>query len=280
MPHPKIKPIKEDNPFISFLLYAESGWGKTVFAGTTSRGLILSADPEGVDSAAIQGTNADQWIIRTYADTDEAYRYLRDKGHKEYDWVVVDTLTEIQKIFQRDWLDKNKDRAKNRHPEVLGMDGYQITQNQILAYVKQINDLPMHKLYTTKIIEFEDEEGEIYYLPDLHGQKGDVSRQVIGYMKLAGFGTWANPDDEDDNTRRIYFSNRGAYRGKDRFDAMGRYRDDLTLPALEEIISERRSRAGMGPAKKAGAAKKKAAPKAPPIKKAAASRRKPVAKTR
>jgi hypothetical protein len=75
-------------------------------------------------------------------------------------------------------------------------------------------------------------------------------------------------------TRRIYFSNRGPYRGKDRFDAMGAYQDDLSLPKLEKIIKERRARAGMGPAKPA--AKKVAAKKtAPPIKKSAASRRRP-----
>lgn len=253
--NPNIQPLSEISPFIAMMLYSEGGWGKTVFAGSHPRSLILSADPEGVDSATVQGSEAEAWILRTYDDVDESYRWLRDKGHKEFDWVCVDTLTEVQRIFQKDWLEKNRENAGRRHPEVLGMDGYQITQNQLIAYVKKMNDLPMHKLYNTLTAQFEDEDGETFYLPMLHGQKGDVSRQVNGYMKVTGYGTYA----DDGETRRIYFNNKGAYRGKDRFDALGDFRDELTLPKLEKIVKDRVRGVNTGAPKKAAPAKKKAA---------------------
>lgn len=250
MAKPKeIKPISQGTLYISMLLSAEPGWGKTVFGGSSNRSLILSFDPEGVDSAWVQGSKADVWEIRTFAQLDKAYRYLRDEGHTEYDWVIIDSITEVQKMFQAEWLDANRDKAGKRHPDVLGIDGYQVTQNQVYKFVKQFNDLPMHKLYTAGIQTLEDDDGELFYLPLIHGGRGDVARTVSGYMKVTGFGVW-HGEDEDNLTRRIYFQNSGAYRGKDRFDALGRFQDEVTLPKLEELVRKRAEKRKASGAKK------------------------------
>jgi hypothetical protein len=251
-------------------LVAESGFGKSVLLGTAGKKmLILSVDPEGADSAFFQGSKADEWVIRDYEGMDESYRWLRDHGHKIYDWVAVDSIPEAQKILQRDWLEKNKDRAKGRHPDVLGMDGYQITQNQLIKYVKQMNDLPMHVVYTAKPLELIDGEGEIYYLPNLHGQKGDIARDFMGYMKVQGFGTYVEKKirgtDRTKLVRRYHFQPHGPYKGKDRTDSLGMHLDDPTLPQIADLVEKK--------AASAGAATRPASKKAVPTKKTAARRR-------
>ena len=106
MPRPSaIRSVKGKKNYIRMVLVADSGWGKTVFAGTGDRVLFLVCDPEGTLSASSLGSNADEWTIKTTADLEAAYKWLRDEGHEEYDWVVIDTVGGAQRILQRSALD-------------------------------------------------------------------------------------------------------------------------------------------------------------------------------
>ena len=66
MAKPKgIVSLAESADTINMLITAESGWGKTVFAGTADqrnagggKALFLVADPEGTLSAKYQGSSA------------------------------------------------------------------------------------------------------------------------------------------------------------------------------------------------------------------------------
>lgn len=251
MPNPNIHPIKNSSRYINMCVTAESGFGKSVLLGTPGKKmLVLSADPEGADSAFFQGSDADEWIVRDYSDVDESYRWLRNGGFKEYDWVGVDSAPEIQKIFQAHWLDTNRQNAGKRHPDVLGLDGYQITQNQFIKYVKQMNDLPMHVVYTAKPLELSDVDGNPYYLPNIHGQKGDMARDFQGYMKIQGFGTYhtkkvrkQSGEVEERLVRRYFFQPYGPFKGKDRTDSLGEYMDDPTLPEIARLVSEKMAKA-------------------------------------
>ncbi len=265
--HASIKKVGVSQPYLNMCVVAESGFGKSVLLGSAgAKMLILSVDPEGADSAYFQGSEADEWVIRTFEELENAYKWLRDTGHEIYDWVGVDSIGEVQKLMQQDWLFKNKDKAKGRHPDVLGMDGYQITQNQVVKFVKQMNDLPMHTVYTAKPLEMVDAEGEIYYLPFLHGQKGDVARDFMGYMKIQAFGTYhnkkvrlADKSIEERLVRRFHFSPEGPYRGKDRTDSIGSFLDDPTLPQIAKIVAEKAAAAtGSAPAKKSMATRRRA----------------------
>lgn len=227
--------------FISLMAVAESGFGKTVLAGSADDMLIVSVDPEGTDSALYAGSKAKEVIVRSYEDMDEVYRWLRDEGHKEFGWMCVDSGPEMQKIFQGTWLEKNKANAGKRHPDVLGMDGHQVTQLQLIRFIKQINDLPMHKMWTALPMRLEDEEGEPYYLPNFHGGKGDVAQQVMGYMKVQGFGEFVETKPvkggKPNMVRRWHFQPYGPFKGKDRYDALGAYMDNPTLPEIAATIA-------------------------------------------
>lgn len=263
-----IKPVGITQNYINMCIVAESGFGKSVLLGTAGKDmLILSVDPEGADSAFFQGSDADEWVIRDMDSLYEAYRWLRDEGHKIYKWVSVDSAPEVQKIMQQDWLEKHRANPGKRHPDVLGIDGYQITQNQLVKFVKQMNDLPMHVVYTSKPLELVDAEGEIYYLPNIHGQKGDMARDFMGYMKVQGFGTYekkkvrkaGSTEVKEKLVRRYYFSPVGPYKGKDRTDSLGDFLDDPTLPEIAKVVSEKMAAhrgAATRPASKKAVAKK------------------------
>lgn len=252
MARPKaIRSVVGQKAFIHMTIVADAGWGKTVFGGSDEGVLFLTCDPEGTISAAALGSSAEEWPIKVYKDLDEAYRWLRDEGHKEFKWACIDTVGGAQRILQRSALDASyAAQPGKRDPDVPSMDVHQKAQIQTIKFVMQFNDLPMNTLYTAHPYNLEDAEGEPYILPYVHGGRGEVAQQVLGHMNVAGYGVMAE-DDNGREVRRVYFRNTGPYRGKDRFNKLPRSMDKPTLKQVREIIETPASR----PARKAVAKK-------------------------
>lgn len=255
MPRPSaIKPVKGKKANIHMVLVADAGWGKTVFAGSGERVLFLVCDPEGTLSASSLGSTADEWEIKTTKDLEEAYKWLRDEGHEEYDWVVIDTVGGAQRILQRSALDAAVRAAPGKQdPDVPSIAVHQKAQIQIIKFIMMFNDLPMHTLFTAHPMHLEDDEGETYILPYVHGGKGEVAQQALGHFNVAGYGV--NQEVGDKVVRRIYFTHNNGLRGKDRFHKLGRYRDSLDLATMQDIIEAPRATTKKAAARRPATAK-------------------------
>lgn len=232
-----IKPLGSVNKYIKFMLVAGPGFGKTVLFGTSDKVLFLTTDPEGTVSAWMMGSKAREWECTSYGDVVEAYTYLRDGGIQELgiDWVVIDNISEVQELAKHTNIAIERKRNPNIDEFVPSQANYQRSQNMLLQLVKQFNDLPVNVGYTAWMQTNEDENGEEYYAPGIHGQKGQIAQMVAGYMNVVGYGEVVE-DGEGVEHRVIWFSQTGPYRGKDRFNALGKKRTDLTLPKMKSII--------------------------------------------
>lgn len=229
-----IRKVKGKSARIRMVVVADAGWGKTVFSGTAPSALFLVCDPEGTISAAALGSDADEWEIKTFADLNDAYKWLRDEGHKEYEWVIIDTIGGAQRLLQRSALDAAVKSAPGKQdPDVPSIAVHQKAQIQTIKFIMQFNDLPMNVLYTAHPMHLEDGEGEDFILPYVHGGRGEIAQQALGHMNVAGYGTMAE-NSAGKEVRRMYFVHTGPYRGKDRFHKLGRYMDDPTIPKIME----------------------------------------------
>jgi len=222
--------------YIRMLIAAGPGFGKTIFAGTAgAKAIFLTTDPEGTISAQRMGSKAEEWEIKSWSDLNEAYVWLKKEGHKEFDWALLDNITEAQLMARTESMNKARDKNAARDEFVPGLDDHQRSQNMTVDLVKRFNDLPMHILYTSHLTDEEDAEGNSYFSIAVHGQKGALARQIQGYMNIVGFGETLQDDDGND-VRRIWFSHHGSYRGKDRFQVLGKARDNLTIPKLQALV--------------------------------------------
>lgn len=241
MAKPKaITPLGQGSEFIHMAIVAASGFGKTVFCGTAPKALILSTDPEGTLSAKKLGSTADEWRIRDWEDSDdsltEAYRYMRDEGCDEYEWLIVDNATECLELARGRCMDLARARNNKLDAFVPTQQDYQRSQNMLVQFVKKIHDLPINVIWTVHRTENEDGEGEPYYGAAIHGQKGQLAQQILGYMNIVAMGEVVEKDEKE--VRRYYFTHRGPYRGKDRFIALVPYKDNLTVPKMMKIIDD------------------------------------------
>ncbi len=87
----------------------------------------------------------------------------------------------------------------------------------------------------------------------------------MGYMNINAFGQMLTGEDGKE-IRRLWFTHYEKFRGKDRFVALGRYKDNLTLPKTLELIGLAEKKAAVGTSNNASKA-------GTPIKRAPANKR-------
>jgi hypothetical protein len=263
--HKKIHKIG-DIQWMHMLLTAESGWGKTVYLGGHPKVLLLLTDPEGSFSAKRMGSDIDEWTCPSAADLDEAYIWLRDGGTEHYDIVAIDNISHAQKLMLREAKIQSLSRANSKADPVVPEQGdYLRAQLGIDNFVLKMHDLPIHVIWTAWQEEHEDKEGNVYFAPNIQGSKGALAQQIMGYMNINAFGQMLEKDGKE--VRRLWFTHHDKFRGKDRFVALGRYKDNITLPQTLELVGLAKKKASS-----AGSATK-AAKSAAPIKRAATKRR-------
>lgn len=234
---------------INILLVAESGWGKTVTAGTADqrntdgpKALFLATE-NGTISAKRMGSTADVWPIKRWRDIQQAFQYLNSGGGcQEYQWALLDSITELQKLSMDNALATGvSENRKNADPDVPQIQDHLKVQQQTLNMLKRFNELPINCLYTALPLRLEDANGNPYYLPALDGKQGGIAQQAMGYMHVVGHGikrTIKNKEDKPVLVRRVYFQSVGPYKAKDRYGCLGNYRDNPTIPEIEELINK------------------------------------------
>ncbi len=233
---------------INMLIVAESGWGKTVLAGTADqrstdggKALFLATET-GTISAARRGSTADLWPIQHWNELPRAYNFMRYEGGCDmYDWILLDSVTEMQKLSMDAALQKAVSDNAGRDPDVPAIQDYMKVQQQTLNFLRRFNELPVNCLYTALPLRLEDEAGMPYFLPALDGKQGGIAQQAMAYMHVVGHGVKRVIEKEDGKkqaVRRVFFQSNGPYKAKDRYGVLGRFMDDITIPQIEELINK------------------------------------------
>lgn len=226
---PKIQKIG-DIAFIRLCLVGPSGSGKTGFMADANRNLYLTTDPEGTFTAKALGSQADEIVCKTAQDFDEAYIWLAEEGHKEYDVVTIDNISEAQKLYLYAAKVASIARGSKADPIVPDQSEYLRAQLSIIKAIKGFHDLPMHVVWTAHQKGWEDEFGEPFYSMVLQGSKGEIAQTALGYMNINLFIEKMEKDEKE--IRRFWATYKGPYRGKDRTQSIGRFKDNLTWPKL------------------------------------------------
>jgi hypothetical protein len=233
---------------INMMIVAESGWGKTRLAGTADqrkkngpKALFLATE-RGTISAARAGSTADMWQIRKWSDLTKAFNYLNNGGCREYQWCLLDSVTEMQKLSMDNALYVGVMAGKKgADADVPQIQDHLKVQQQTLNMIRRFNDLPINCLYTALPLRLDDENSNPYFLPALDGKQGGIAQQAMGYMHVVGHGIKRNIKQGDDKqvmVRRVYFQTAGPYRAKDRYGVLGNFIDNPTIPQIEELINK------------------------------------------
>jgi phage nucleotide-binding protein len=227
----------------NWLVYAPSGVGKTVLAGTAKRSLFLTVEAAGTESAKAMGSDADEWVCDTWAEFVKAFEWLKKEGHRSYDWAVIDSITEMEEIC---WTNHLESVGKEFEARI---QDYGIVDRKIKKMVDAFNRLPINVLYTAQMAssEVEDDDGDdiIKVLPKIGRQKGGwpLANLVCGKVTLIGLLA-VREDDDDNEYRRLYVHGGDRWVAKDRHDTFDRWIDNPDIAEMAQAVDARQESAG------------------------------------
>lgn len=244
-----ITKLSEGASFRNWLIYADSGVGKTVMAGTAPKGLFLTVEAEGTESARAMGSTADEWVCNSWTDLQEAYEWLRGGGAAEYEWVMLDSLSEMEESAWRHHLEEMHERKPGtRSVDKPALEDYQIIGNRMKRLIDAFNRLPVNCLYTAQVMRrtIEDEDGdEMELRQPLLGSanNGILSQKVCGMVTLVGLLIPTKPDEENDIPagRRLWVAGSERYLAKDRHDTFDRYVHNPNIEEMDEAVRARKA---------------------------------------
>ncbi|ACI12492.1 Sak4-like ssDNA annealing protein [Mycobacterium phage Konstantine] len=283
----KVKKLADADEYLNMLVYADSGTGKTVLAGSDDSVLFAAPEDDGLLSAKRMGSRAEKYDINGWEDLMELHKDLMELVEEgepiPYKWLAIDSITEMQAMCMRYILAKGKAENPDKDPDVPQIQDWQRYYILFEKMVRAFNDLPVNVIWTALARKVEDADGNEFMVPEIQGKDYGIAMKTVSYMTVYGYMMREvvekeKVDPETGETKKvkvrsrvIYFEDNGVYRGKDRTLALGA---KFVLPpknglkaireAIENYGQDKPAKAA-APAKKAPAKKaaKKAAPAEP-----------------
>ena len=259
---PNIQKLSETKPFWNVLIYADSGTGKTVFAGSDLKVLFIAPEDDGLMSAQRMGSSADKITVEKWEDIKQAYDYFSENSEElsNYNVLSIDSLTEMQ-FLAKDYvlrMSADEKRRKGQDPDKLQLQDYGTLHEIVEQMVRGFNDLPVNVLWTATSKKVEDADGNEFLVPELQGKKEyGISMKMValmtsyGYMRVEVKET-LDPTEDDPNRikavkrRVIYFEDTGTIRGKDRTVALAPFTVNMTLQQMRLAIAGKMKRNAEG----------------------------------
>lgn len=224
----------------NWLIYGDSGSGKTVLAGTAPRSLMLLCEAAGAESAKMFGSDVDVWVLDSWKDFQEAYRYIDEgTGAEDYEWITIDSLSELEEYCWAHVM-----RANSRPANKAAIQDYPEVWSKMKEAVDKWNRLPINVLYTAqsfRLIQASEEEADSTVLLPLIGstKRGDTAQKICGKVTLVGYldvrfreAEDAKEDDPLQPFRRLWLEKTARMFAKSRHHKGVRYLDE---PVGEDV---------------------------------------------
>jgi len=224
----------------NWLIYSDPGIGKTTLMGTAPKSLFLTVEAAGTESARALGSQSDELVVPTWKEFGEAYLWLEAEGHLEYDWVLPDSITELEEIC---WTGKLESSGREY---VAQIQDYGIVDKKIKKMVDRFHRLPINVCWSAHMmgLEMEDEDGDdiIKRLPKIGRPKNGapLSHLVCGKTTLNGLLIVVE-DDDGDELRRLWVHGNEKFVAKDRHDTFNKYVDAPNIADMATAVDKRRS---------------------------------------
>lgn len=233
---------------INGLIYGDSNAGKTVVAGTAPGKVLWLVGEPGFKSAARRGA---QGYARRIADTATAWAAVEWLEYREryskFDWIILDGLSTMQDRFRLGYAAEAFDAnpAKRQHRNLPDQPDYFNTQNFLKAWIPRLVDMPCNFLITAHAYRTDrTENGELLVFPGIQGKVTETSNAISGLMDFTAYyvarRVLRRSDDKAYIRRRLWFTQPDRRKDEeevryivgDKFDCLGPYMDNPTIPKL------------------------------------------------
>lgn len=230
-----MSPPSQLTQFLNLLIYGNPGVGKTVFCGTGEDSLntnpLLFLDVEGGTLSLRERKNLDVIRVKSIDELLGIHHRLVTENNGYYKTVVIDSLTELQKLDMVDIMHELTQRRPDLDKDVPSQREWGKSIEHMRRIVRGFRDLEMNTIFTALTIVDKDENGTVTYTPSLPGK---LKMEISGFVDVVGYMS-ASKEGED-TVRRIQFEGSRRVIAKDRTSALGKVVEEPTVPMLWELM--------------------------------------------
>lgn len=153
----KIKGLEEEVVDLTptFIIYGSEGVGKTTLASGAPDPLLV--DVEGGRGSILKTDNSPDILEpETVEELGEIYVWLKD-NEKEYDSVILDTITEIEKWFLMDIVETEAKKNSSKNPDLITQNDYLQGSTRLRKMGRKFRNLKMNTIFLAHQREDKDE---------------------------------------------------------------------------------------------------------------------------
>lgn len=219
------------------LIYGEPGAGKTYLCGTAQdseyTSPILILDVEGGTLTLRERKDVDVVQVRSIAQIVEVHKMLVEENNGYYKTVIIDSLTELQKLDMRDIMREVVQKRPDLDPDVPSQREWGKSGEHIRRIVRAFRDIEANTIMTALMVADKDENNAVTYLPSLPGK---LRAEVPGFLDIVGY-LHASVDNEE-TTRKLQLAKTRRVTAKDRTSKLGDVVENPTIPHLWNLIHD------------------------------------------
>lgn len=206
---------------IKVLTYGPAGAGKTRLCATTGGNPIVISAESGLLS--LRDFDLPVIEVSTIADVHDAYAFILSPEGAQFDWVCLDSISEIAEVV----LSTEKKATKDPR------QAYGALAEQMHDLLRAFRDLPGRNVYmSAKMERIKDEQtGAVMYGPSMPGQR---LGQGLPYLFDEVFCLRVEKDDQGNVGRWLQTQPDFTYQAKDRSGAL----DGFEAPDLAAIAAK------------------------------------------
>jgi phage nucleotide-binding protein len=237
-----VKTPEDAIPYLNLMVYGEPGAGKTWLAATAQdhedTRPILFLDIEGGTTTIRKRRDVDVVQVRSMKQIEDVYAELRKEGSSPYyRTVIVDSLTELQKLDMRTVMTEQY----NRKPDTT--DIYVPSQREwgksgerMRIIIRGFKDLPVNTITTCMLAQDRDDStGITSFFPSLPGK---LRSEIPGFFDVVGYlsSKTVKNGDQEEIVRTLQIARTRRVIAKDRTGDLGNLIENPSIPLMWELI--------------------------------------------
>jgi hypothetical protein len=231
--------VAEQQQYFNMLIYGNSGAGKTRLAGSSSAvpelRRILFIDVEG-GTLTLRNTpynEVEVVRVKSWQEMELVYDELY-ANPTQFNTVIVDSLTEIQKMSMDRVMRRLVEENDERDADVPGMREWNINIEQTRKFVRKFRDLPVNTIFTAlETTEKDMRKGSLKRKPSLSGKvKDEVAAflDIVVYLYIKEVG--------DENKRILLTGQTEDTVAKDRSNQLPMIIEDPTMASIYGYLTK------------------------------------------
>jgi len=222
-------------PFLNLLIYGDPGAGKTHLCGTAQESKhtapVLFFDLEGGTTTIRHQTDVSVVRVTSYEELWNHLSRLNQLPKLPFGTIIVDSLTELQKIDLANMMRKIKAADSSRDEEVPSIREWGKSGVRMRNIVRRLRDMKCNTILTALAQTKRDTDGSVSTMPDFSGK---LAADIPGFMDIVAY---LYVDVEKGETeRRLLCSATKRYMAKDRTGSLGTVVVNPTFPSLWDKI--------------------------------------------